>query len=125
MLGVHGREMRGSFFEISDLYKLGGTNTLRGYRENQFLGNRLLWSNLEYRFLLAKRTFTFLFFDSGYYLRNADMNNNIPEASAIKLGYGLGLNIETSLGVLSVSYALAKGDSFSDGKIHFGLINEF
>jgi outer membrane protein insertion porin family len=125
MLGVHGREMRGGFFEVSDLFKLGGTNTLRGYRENQFLGNRLLWSNLEYRFLLAKRTFTFLFFDSGYYLRNADVNNNIPEASAVKLGYGLGLDIETSLGVLSVSYALAKGDSFSDGKIHFGLVNEF
>jgi outer membrane protein insertion porin family len=124
-LGIHGREMRGSFFEVSDLFKLGGTNTLRGYRENQFLGNRLLWSNLEYRFLLSKRTFAFLFFDSGYYLRNGDALKNIPEASAVKLGYGLGLNIETGLGVLNVSYALAKGDSFSDGKIHFGIINEF
>ncbi|RPI66901.1 MAG: hypothetical protein EHM47_15790, partial [Ignavibacteriales bacterium] len=30
--GVHGRELRGSFFENSDLFRLGGTNSLRGYR---------------------------------------------------------------------------------------------
>ncbi|MCX6149191.1 MAG: BamA/TamA family outer membrane protein [Ignavibacteriales bacterium] len=124
-IGIHGREMQGTFFEVSDLFKLGGTNTLRGYRENQFLGNRLLWSNLENRFLLSKRTYAFLFFDSGYYLRNADSKTTVPKISSIKLGYGLGLNIETGLGVLSVSYALANGDSFGQGKIHFGLINEF
>jgi len=39
--------------------------------------------------------------------------------------FGLGLNIETGIGVLAVSYALGKGDTFSDGKIHFGIINEF
>ena len=50
---------------------------------------------------------------------------NVPEISGFKIGYGLGMNFETALGVLSVSFALAKGDSFSDGKIHFGIINEF
>ena len=52
----------GPFFEESDLYRLGGTNTLRGYRENQFLGSRIFWSNLEYRFLLTQRTFAFRIF---------------------------------------------------------------
>jgi outer membrane protein insertion porin family len=124
-LGVHGRELRGSDSEINDLYFLGGTNSLRGYREKQFLGNRILWSNLEYRFLLSRRSYTFLFFDSGYFLRNENTLNNTPESSAIKLGYGFGLNIETSLGVLGVSFALGKGDTFSQGKIHFGIVNEF
>lgn len=123
--GVHAREMRGDFFEISDYYKLGGTSTLRGYRENQFLGNRTFWSNLEYRYLLTPRTFAFLFFDTGYYLRNADESRNITEISAFKYGYGLGLNLETSLGVLGVSFALGEGDSFSEGKIHFAIMNEF
>jgi hypothetical protein len=36
-------------------------------------------------------------------------------------GFGLGLNLETALGVLRVSYALGEGDTFSDGKIHFGV----
>jgi outer membrane protein insertion porin family len=122
---INGRELRGPFFEESDLYRLGGTNTLRGYREDQFLGNRIYWSNLEYRFFLSRRTFAFLFFDTGYYLRNADEERNILKQEAFKIGYGLGINLETAIGVLGVSFALAKGDSFSDGLIHFGIINEF
>lgn len=124
-IGVHGRELQGSFFEISDLYFLGGTNSLRGYRERQFQGNRLLWSNLEYRYLLTRRSFAFAFFDSGYFLRSEDQSRNIQKISDFKLGYGIGINLETGLGVLGVSFALAQGDSFSEGKIHFGLLNEF
>jgi outer membrane protein insertion porin family len=124
-LSLHARELRGDQLEVSDLYRLGGTNSLRGYRENQFLANRLLWSNLELRQPFTRRSFGFIFFDSGYYLRDQDPEKNIERSSAIKLGYGLGLNIETGFGILSVSYALAKGDSFSQGKIHFGLVNEF
>ncbi len=123
--GIHGRELRGSFFENSDLFRLGGTNSLRGYREDQFLGSRILWTNLEYRFLLTRRTFAFLFFDTGYYLREADDERNILKSEDFLYGYGLGLNLETSLGVLGVSFALGEGDSFSDGKIHFGIVNEF
>ena len=122
---IHAREMRGGFFEISDLYKLGGTNTLRGYRENQFLGNRIFWSNLEYRYLLSSRSYAFLFFDTGYFLRNEDSQRSIERISEFKIGYGLGMNLETALGVMGVSFALGQGDSFSEGKIHFGLINEF
>ncbi|MCL4550161.1 MAG: FtsQ-type POTRA domain-containing protein [Bacteroidetes bacterium] len=122
---VHARELRGSDFEISDLYFLGGARSLRGYREKQFQGNRIIWSNLEYRFLLTRRTFAFLFFDSGYFLRNADETRQIAEISGFRNGYGFGINLETSLGVLGVSFALGKGDSISEGKIHFGIINEF
>lgn len=124
-LGIHGRELRGTTFEESDLYRLGGTSTLRGYRENQFLGSRITWTNLEYRFLLTRRSFAFLFFDTGYYLRNAEPSKSIEKQQAFNIGYGLGLSIETGIGVLGVSFALAKGDTFSEGKIHFGIINEF
>jgi outer membrane protein assembly factor BamA len=124
-LGLHGRELRGPSFEESDLFRLGGTNTLRGYRENQFLASRMLWSNLEYRMLLTRRTFAFLFFDSGYYQRKEEPERNILRIEAFKMGYGAGINLETGIGILAVSYALAAGDSFSDGKIHFGIVNEF
>ena len=123
--GVHGRELRGSFFENSDLYRLGGTNSLRGYNESQFLGNRIMWTNLEFRSLLTKRSFVFLFLDTGYYLRNSVPAMNILKSEGFNIGYGIGMDIETGLGVLSVSFALAKGDSFSNGKIHFGIVNQF
>ncbi len=124
-LGLHGRELRGSFFEISDLFRLGGASTLRGYSEDQFLGNRIMWTNLEYRLLLSQRTYTFAFLDTGYFLRNANPQLNVLKSEGFRIGYGVGFNVETSLGVLSVSFALAKGDSFSDGKIHFGIVNQF
>ena len=124
-LGLHGKELNGPSFEISDLYRLGGTNSLRGYREDRFLGSRIFWSNLEYRLLLTRRTFGFLFFDTGYFFRKAEPERDILKTEGFKIGYGLGLNIETGLGILGVSFALAQGDSFSDGKIHFGLVNEF
>ena len=124
-LGLHGRELRGSFFENADLFRLGGTSSLRGYLENQFLGSRVAWSNLEYRFLLTRRSYIFTFFDTGYFLRAAEPDRNIEKLEDFKMGYGLGLSVETGLGVLGVSFALGKGDSFSQGKIHFGIINEF
>ena len=124
-LGLNAKELRGSSFENSDLYRLGGTNSLRGYREEQFLGSRIFWSNLEYRALLTRRSYGFVFFDTGYYLRPEEPDRNIPKSEEFLYGFGLGLNLETALGVLRVSYALGEGDTFSDGKIHFGVLNEF
>ena len=96
-LGLHGKELRGSFFEDSDLFRLGGTNTLRGYRENQYLGSIIGWGNLEYRLLLTRRTFAFLFFDAGYYYRKPEPVRNILKQEGFKTGYGVGLNIETGV----------------------------
>ncbi|HRN26772.1 MAG TPA: BamA/TamA family outer membrane protein [Ignavibacteriaceae bacterium] len=124
-VSVNVKELRGSTFENSDLYRLGGTNSLRGYREEQFLGSRIFWSNLEYRTLLTRRSYGFVFFDTGYYLRPEDVEKNIQKSEEFLYGFGLGLSLETALGVLRVSYALGEGDTFSDGKIHFGILNEF
>ena len=122
---IHGRELRSAQPEEGDLYRFGGMRSLRGYREHQFLGSRVAWSNTEYRFLLARRSFLYAFFDAGYYFRPADALRLIPQADAFKQGYGIGVQLETGLGNLGVSFALGQGDSFSNGKIHFGLINDF
>lgn len=125
VFGVSVREIQGDLLEDSDLFRLGGNSTLRGYREEQFRGNRVAWTNLEYRFLLTRRSYLFAFFDTGYYLLSGDNNRGITEATAVKTGYGFGMSFETGIGLLSVSYALASGEGFSDGKIHFGIINQF
>lgn len=121
MLGLHGRELRSGDIELGDLYRFGGAHTMRGYRESQFLGSRVVWSNAEYRFLLARRSFLFGFFDTGYYFRP----DAVGSAREVKYGYGVGIRLETALGNIGVSFALGEGDSFGQGKIHFGLINEF
>jgi outer membrane protein insertion porin family len=124
-VGLHGRELRADQTDEGQMYRFGGTTTLRGYRENQFLGTRVAWTNAEYRFLLGRRSYVYGFVDAGYYFRPQDDIRLTPKAEDFKHGYGLGLQVETALGYLGVSYALGEGDSFSTGKIHFGLINEF
>lgn len=124
-LGIHAKEMIGDFFEISDYYKLGGTNSLRGYKENQFLGNRILWTNLEWRSMLSLSSYIFAFLDYGYYLIDKDENRNILKNSDYLYGFGLGLSLNTALGIMRVSYALSEGKSFSEGLIHFGILNDF
>lgn len=124
-LRLNAKEMRGDLFEVSDLFELGGTNSLRGYREKQFLGNRVMWTNFEFRSLLSKRSYAFIFYDNGYYLRNANEDSDIERQSAYKYGYGFGLSLETGVGVLKVSYAIGEGMGLSDGLIHFGIANEF
>lgn len=124
-VGLHLRELWGDDIEVSDMYRIGGNNTLRGYQENQFNGNRVIWTNIEYRYLVGQRSYAFIFTDIAYYRRDANQLRKAIELSTTKIGYGIGMTFETSLGMLAVSYALAKGDSFNRGKIHFGLIGEF
>ncbi len=125
VIGVHGVEIRSPRFETADLYRFGGINSVRGYREGQFLGSRVAWSNIGLRYSITRRSFAEVFYDMGYYRRPEDALFNIPAQEGFIYGYGLGVRIETALGMFGVSYALGKGDSILEGKIHFGLINDF
>lgn len=124
-IGLHGREIRTGQPQESDMFRFGGTNTMRGYRENQFLGSRVAWTNTEYRFLLARRSFVYGFMDTGYFFRPADDLRGMPPSEAFRYGYGIGVRLETPLGNVGVSVALGQGDTFGTAKIHFGLINDF
>ncbi|MFZ4620274.1 MAG: BamA/OMP85 family outer membrane protein [Bacteroidota bacterium] len=125
MLGIHGKQITSSQLELSDLFQFGGTTTLRGYRENQFFASQIAYINAEYRFLTGRASSFFGFFDAGYFSRPADAVKGILHQEKSLYGYGLGARIETGLGIMNISYALGKGDSFSNGKIHVGIINEF
>jgi len=125
LVGLHGVEIRSPRFEAADLFRLGGNSTIRGYREGQFLASRAAWGNLEVRYSLTRRSFAAIFYDAGYYLKPQDDIYNLPSQEGFIYGYGLGVRIETSLGMFGVSYALGKGDSILEGKIHFGLVNDF
>jgi len=107
--------------QLSDHYWLGGFGTLRGYRENQFHGTTISWINIEYRFIIGRNSRVFLFNDWGFYQymeRTGITKDTLP-------GYGVGIRFETPLGIMGVDYGFGRGDTFSTGKIHFGIINSF
>lgn len=111
--------------EESDYIRIGGNKNIRGYRNEQFLASRFAYGNFELRYSIARRSFLFTFFDAGYYFLDEDVLAKIPKQEGFLYGYGIGTQIETGIGIVGVSYALGKGDGILDGKIHFGLINNF
>lgn len=124
LFGLHGRQVKSNerHISVSDLFRLGGTSTLRGYREEEFWGEKIAWLNLEYRYLLAHRSRVFLFFDSGYF-QQIDREQKLIED--YKFGYGFGLRIETRLGIIGIDYGLGEGRGLTSGLVHVGLTNKF
>lgn len=119
------RDLRSGEIDPSDLYRIGGTNSLRGYREGQFLGSRLAWINTEYRVLLSPRSFAYGFVDAAYIMTPDRPSVGLYKNEQSKVGYGIGIRLDTALGLIGVSLALGEGDTFSTAKLHFRLINEF
>ena len=101
-----------------DYYQLGGQSNLRGFLEDTFSGYQVGWSNLELRFLAGGYSSFFLFTDYGYV-------KNLDYTYGKLFGIGLGMRLETKIGILEIDYAIGyqngKFRSPLNGIIHFGL----
>lgn len=120
-ISFHGKQITGDNIELSDMFRIGGLNTLRGYNENQFIGSKTAYSNLEFRISISGKNVIYPFCDIGFY----QMENSSASVSMIKIGYGIGMVFETPVGLLRVNYGLNNESSLTKGKIHFGIINAF
>ena len=122
-LHFYGATIRGSKnqLQLTDHFWFGGARSLRGYRENQFHGTTISWANLEYRFLIGRDARIFIFNDWGFYNYSDKSGKN----QDILPGYGLGIRFNTPLGIMAIDFGFGRGDSFSNGKIHFGVVNTF
>ncbi len=125
LIKLFGGEVKSDKLEDSDFFRIGGNKFIRGYRNEQFLASRIASGNAELRYSISRKGFIFGFFDAGYFYRPEDVINNYQSQSGFLYGYGFGIRLESSLGIIGVSYALGKDDGLSDGKINFGLINDF
>lgn len=125
LISLNGGEVTTPRFENADYLRIGGNSTVRGYREEQYLASKAGWVNLELRYSLTRKTFASVFYDFGYYFKPYDAVALSPEDKNFIFGYGAGIRIETPLGIFGINYALGRGDTFLQGKIHFGIINDF
>ena len=110
----------------NELFQIGGYQLLRGFDEESIYTNRYAVFTAEYRYLIGINSYLFGFTDAGLaqtkYL-DADYSNNY-------LSVGFGLEFETKLGLLNLSYAIGKRNDIkfeirNASKIHFGYINYF
>ena len=96
-------------------YKVGGQSSLRGYREDQFRGNRMALATLEYRFPIVSKVQGALFTDWG----GAWDDGVTPKD--IKGSVGVGLALNTPLGPLRLDY----GRGRDGGRVHFTVGGSF
>lgn len=105
----------------NEIFRLGGQRSLRGFNELSLLANAYTYGNAEVRYLLEQNSFLFAFYNQAYLkYKTAQLNY-----SDFPMGFGAGVNFETNLGILSITYALGKQKNnplnLRQGKIHFGI----
>lgn len=105
-------------YDESDLFRFGGATSLRGYDEDFFRGSFVGRGFAEYRYLLDRTSYTYLFFDLGY----VDVADELDfETRGFFPGFGLGIQFQTSVGLINASYAVSPDDGLANGRIHAGL----
>ncbi|TNE73022.1 hypothetical protein EP331_05565, partial [bacterium] len=123
LLSGYGSILLSDFYQDSDLFRFGGSKTFRGYNEEQFGASKVLWANLEYRFLLDRSSFLFAFHTRGW-TESPTLKTEagvIAGYSKFLQSFGLGLAYKTRLGLLSFTYAKSPEDTFDNAKIHFSV----
>lgn len=118
--GVSGGQI--PFFEQ---YFVGGADTLRGYREDRFWGDKMLVASLEYRHPIAQAMTGVIFMDYGD-AWGSKSNFSVPGLSqdssfSPNLGVGIGIRVNTPIGNLRLDYGIG-----SEGaRTHFSIGQAF
>ncbi|MDR7866209.1 MAG: BamA/TamA family outer membrane protein [Sporomusaceae bacterium] len=100
----------------SGKFYVGGSDTLRGYNDEQFKGNKMLAATAEYRFPVVKKVEGVVFGDLG----NA-WDGEGYKLDDLKTSIGVGVRVTTPLGPIRLDYARGK----DGGKAHFSFGGQF
>ena len=104
---------------LSQRFAMGGSDTLRGYEDDQFRGNSMVKATLEYRFPIVKKVQGVLFTDNGYAWDKR--HEDEFDFGLIKNSYGVGLRINSPLGPVKLDYGYGE----DGGKFHFSFGGQF
>lgn len=100
----------------SGRFAVGGSDTLRGYRDDQFKGDKMLAATAEYRFPIASKVEGVAFTDVGKAWTGEGYKLNDLEASV-----GVGIRVTTPIGPIRLDYAQGS----QGGRTHFSFGGQF
>lgn len=100
----------------SGRFAVGGTDTLRGYKEDQFKGDKMMTMTAEYRFPIVKKVEGVVFGDLGKAWEGEGYKLN-----DLKSSVGVGLRLATPIGPVRIDYA--RGEQ--GGTTHFTFGGQF
>lgn len=126
-LGLYATQIIAPQIYFNELEREGGINSLKGFNEQSIFASNFNMIELEYRFLVGLNSHFKIFWNGAYYEDKSYGRQN--QIFDIPWGFGIGGNIETRAGILSLIYALGKEKSnnfdIRTGKFHFGLSGYF
>ncbi len=99
-------------------YRIGGSETLRGYETGTFSGRDILLLNVEYRFPIADNFVGVVFADGG----NAWDTHEEVNLSELHYSLGAGLRMNTPIGQIRLDYGF---NEEGKGQPHFSLGHAF
>lgn len=128
-----GEDSPNNYYE-NEQFRIGGNRSLRGFDEESIFSDMYHMLTLEYRYLLSRNSYFFVFSDNVYL---TDLTDPISDLESFNYGFGTGFSFETKAGIFGISYALGgsrvtlDGDltkrppRFRNGKVHFGYVSYF
>ena len=105
---IHGDVSYGNLFD------LGGSDTLRGYEDDQFKGKKMYAATLEYRFPIAKKVQGVLFTDAGSTWGIDE--GKIPwytDDDSLNWSVGVGIRLQTPIGPIRLDYGHGDRNKFN------------
>ncbi len=110
---------------VNELFQIGGYKLLRGFDEESIYTNAYAVGTAEYRYLIGQNAYFFGFSDIGY----AAYNVQHVKFNHTYIGLGVGMALQTKMGILNLSYAVGKRDdtkfNMQQAKIHIGFVSLF
>lgn len=105
----------------NDLFTLGGADTLRGYEDDEFRGDKMYLGTIEYRYPIAKKVQGVFFVDAGNAWGGTDKVPWYHDNDELHVAGGLGFRVTTPIGPIRLDYGV--GDE--GGKFHFSFGGKF
>ncbi len=108
--------VRSRQLDESDLFRVGGAQSLRGYDEQRFRASLVARLLTEFRYLIDRVNYGFGFFDLGY----LDDHKTSQSINGWYPGFGVGFQISTAAGIINLTFA-SNTEDISAVRAHIGL----
>lgn len=124
-IGLSGSTIQNEILFENEFSRIGGYKTIRGFDEESIWVSSFVISNLEWRYLFEENSNLFIFSDFAW----TESKTQFLKVLQNYQSFGLGANIATSSGVLTLIYGLGRKveNTFllRTGKIHLGFTSFF
>ena len=107
----------------NELFRIGGSTSIRGFDENSILSKGYSYLNLAYNYSINNNTYISILSDTGV------LEETYSNQLLLTYSFGIGYTTKTRLGNLGIQYFIGNTDqnpfSLSNSKLHFSFSQNF